>query len=140
MTSFKLNIQGNTAIIKGLKTFETRVEGVVKKEVIEWVRNTETEAKAMVPVDTSALKTSINGDVINEGFGGKVGSPLNYAPYVEFGTGTRVDVPVGLEKYALQFKANPRIREVNLPARPYLFNNARKNFSILVNNLKRIFG
>jgi HK97 gp10 family phage protein len=33
-------------------------------------------------------------------------SDVNYAPYVEFGTKTKVDVPNGLESYAAQFRGN----------------------------------
>lgn len=40
--------------------------------------------------------------------------------YVEFGTGSEVDVPEGLEDYAMQFKGDG-VRQVNLPAQPYLF-------------------
>jgi len=31
-------------------------------------------------------------------------SEVDYAPYVEFGTKTKVDIPAGLESYASQFK------------------------------------
>lgn len=139
MTSFRINTKGNQAVIKGLNTFEKRVEGFVKKEVFEWSRQTEADAKVSVPVDTTALQRSIKADTLNDGFGAKVGSPLDYAPYVEFGTGALVDVPTGLEGYAIQFKGKG-IKQVNLPARPYLFNNARKNFAKLVQNLKDKFG
>jgi len=44
-----------------------------------------------------------------------------YAPYIEFGTGTMVSVPPELKKIAEQFKAKPKVREVNLPARPFLY-------------------
>jgi HK97 gp10 family phage protein len=33
-------------------------------------------------------------------------SDVNYAPYVEFGTKTKVEVPNGLESYAAQFRGN----------------------------------
>lgn len=45
---------------------------------------------------------------------------MPYAAYVEFGTGGRVDVPKGLEDYAIQFK-KPNKQNISMPANPYLF-------------------
>lgn len=59
-----------------------------------------------------------------------------YAPYVEFGTGSMVDVPQGLEDYAMQFKGKG-IRQVNLPARPFLFPAAEKNRKKFIDNIKK---
>ena len=45
----------------------------------------ENDAKSKVPYDTGNLRNSITHEVIgNEGF---VGTNVEYAPYVEFGTG-----------------------------------------------------
>lgn len=44
-----------------------------------------------------------------------------YSAYVEFGTGTLVEVPEEMYEIADQFRARPKIREVNLPARPFLY-------------------
>ncbi len=65
-----------------------------------------------------------------------VGSNKEYAPYVEFGTGALVDVPEGLESYAIQFKG-AGIKQVNLPARPALYPTARVEFVKLVEKLKK---
>ena len=45
----------------------------------------ESEAKNKVPVDTGALRRSINTKIYDTY--GVVGTNLEYAPYVEFGTG-----------------------------------------------------
>ena len=62
----------------------------------------------------------------------------HYAAYVEFGTGGLVDIPKGLESYAIQFKGLG-IRQVNLPARPYffpaLFSEEKKFMADLRDNL-----
>jgi hypothetical protein len=47
-------------------------------------------------------------------------SQMPYSAYVEWGTGGLVDVPAGLEDYAIQFKGKG-IKQVNLPARPFFF-------------------
>ena len=67
----------------------------------------------------------------------------NYAPYVEFGTGSKVDLTdmlaLGIpSSYAAQFKGKG-IKKINLPARPFLFNSARKGLQMLLLRLtKRI--
>jgi phage gpG-like protein len=63
-----------------------------------------------------------------------------YAPYVEFGTGRKVDLShltkLGFPaSYAAQFKGKG-IKEVNLPARPFFFTNLRKEFSNLSDRLE----
>jgi len=66
------------------------------------------------------------------------GTSKEYGPYVEFGTGTMVDVPEGLESYAMQFKGKG-LRKVNLPARPFLFPAFFRNRQRLLNRIKIIF-
>ena len=66
---------------------------------------------------------------------------MNYAPYVEFGTGRTVDLSeldeLGIpQSYAAQFKGKG-IKEVNLPARPYLYNSARQALHEMLSNMNR---
>lgn len=99
------------------------------------------EAKKTVAVDTGGLKQSITPEI-----SGKTVSVVvnkKYAPYIEFGTGSSVNIDDMLQlgipsSYAMQFKGKG-IREVNLPARPFLFSSARKELRNLMNRLtKRI--
>jgi HK97 gp10 family phage protein len=61
----------------------------------------EREAKIKAPKDTGALRNSIASRIVRDGdeLAGEVFTPLEYAPYVEFGTGLfaesggRSDVP-----------------------------------------------
>lgn len=46
----------------------------------------EARAKAVVPVDTGNLKNSIRSEFSSDGLTGYVGTSVEYAPYVEFGT------------------------------------------------------
>lgn len=64
------------------------VEGPVGKFIARASIEVETEAKRIVPVDTGRLRTSI-GHLIGKDDGeiqGAVGSGVEYAPDVEFGT------------------------------------------------------
>ena len=58
------------------------VQEVVKKHSSQLSQN----ASRRVPVDTGALKRSITLDISNDGFEAKVGSYMEYAPYVNYGT------------------------------------------------------
>lgn len=95
------------------------------------------EAAAKCPVDTGRLKGSIISLPINNGLSYQISANVHYAPYVEFGTGTMVDVPKGLEDYAIQFKGKG-IRKVNLPARPFFFPAFRKRGDELIKELHEI--
>lgn len=76
-------------------------------------------------------------DVENKPFDKAIKVNANYAAYVEFGTGALVDVPQGLEDYAIQFKGKG-VRQVNLPARPFLFPATKIETKDLEKRLKTI--
>ncbi len=136
----KLSIKGNQALIKGIRAYEKRSIERTKDELKAWADKTEMDAKRDVPKQSGALQSSIHSTPGNEGLAQTVGTPVDYAPYVEFGTGTKVKIPQGLENYAEQFMSPNRDHNVNLPARPYLFSNARNNFTEMIERLKRRLG
>ena len=117
-----------------LRAFESqKVSNELGKTGLEIVRL----AKRAAPVDKGTLKQSISaqrsGKTLN------VIAAAHYAPYVEFGTGGRVDLDdmlrLGIpERYARQFKGKTG-RKVNLPARPFFFSSARVGFQNLFNRL-----
>lgn len=125
--------------VKQNKTFFTDFAKKYKEEfveiLIETVQNIETEATTLAPVDLGILKNSINGEV--EGLNGIIGTPVKYAPYMEFGTGGLVDVPEGLEDYAMKFKG-AGIKQVNIPPRPFLTPAFRKHTAIMLEELKKL--
>lgn len=117
-----------------MRTFESKtVSNELGKTGLEIVRL----AKRAAPVDKGALKQSISAQ--RSGKSVNIVAAVNYAPYIEFGTGGSVDltdmVELGIpESYAAQFKGKG-IREVNLPARPFFFSSARIGFKNLLNRL-----
>lgn len=125
--------------VKQNKTFFTDFAKKYKEEFVEilteTVQNIETEATTLAPVDLGILKSSINGEV--EGLNGIIGTPVKYAPYLEFGTGGLVDVPEGLEDYAMKFKG-AGIKQVNIPPRPFLTPAFRKHTAIMLEELKKL--
>lgn len=68
---------------------------------------------------------------------GAGGVGVNYAPYVEFGTGTKVKVNADTRDYAIQFKGRG-IREVNLIARPYFFPAVRISVAHMKQKLNKL--
>lgn len=81
-------------IKKALSNF-TKYDKNVQKEVKEQIASSalaiETTAKRLVPVKTGRLRSSINSDIAN--IGAIVGTNVEYAPSVEFGTVKRPAKP-----------------------------------------------
>lgn len=139
MLSIEFNKQSLSAFYKYLKNLEDQVADYVRAEIEDSILAIETDAASDVPVDTGALKNSIQSTPIkvskNEIIGGvEVGA--EYSPFVEFGTGTRVKVPSELSGFAAQYKGSG-IKEVNLPAQPFFYPAVFKQRQELPKNIER---
>lgn len=125
--------------LKQNKSFFTDFAKKYKEEYVEilteTVQNIETEAITMAPVDLGILRASINGEV--DGLNGVIGTNVRYAPYMEFGTGGLVDVPAGLEDYAIKFKGSG-IKQVNIPPHPFLIPAFKKHTTIMMAELEKL--
>jgi len=99
----------------------------------------ESDAKHRVPTDTGRLRSSIKTEKFG-GVGRKVYTNVEYAPYVEFGTKSRVETTISGVDYsdvAIQFKkSNGGLGGVS--ARPYLFPAFEAEKPKLIKNLKRL--
>ena len=120
-----------------LRAFESqKVSNELGKTGLEIVRL----AKRAAPVGKiqgGTLRQSISAQKSGKSI--NVVANAKYAPYVEFGTGGRVDLDDMLRlgipaTYAAQFKGKG-IRDVNLPPRPFFFSSARVGFKNLLNRL-----
>jgi hypothetical protein len=104
------------------------------------------KAKQQVAVKTGALKASIRHAKYQPGKGASVSAGntnVRYAPYVEFGTGTRFQIPVypnvnmaDLEAYALTFKKSKKV--IGVPYRPYMFSAYSEVFTSMIKKLKSV--
>ena len=129
-----------------LKELESKMKSLFKlskkelsNEVGTWGLTTQRLAKERVPKDNNDLMKSIKAQ--RKGDEAVVEAGMKYAPYVEFGTGRNVDLfeldELGIpQSYAAQFKGKG-IKEVNLPARPYLYNSARQALHEMLSNMNR---
>jgi phage gpG-like protein len=135
--SIKINQSDLNELNKKLNFFKDFDKKVLSSELGRTALDISRLAKRTVPVDTSALRNSIEAEIQ-----GKTVSVLvnkDYAPYIEFGTGSMVKIDdmisLGIPpSYAMQFKGKG-LREVNLPARPFLFSSARIEYNKLLNRL-----
>jgi HK97 gp10 family phage protein len=139
MLSIEFNKQSLNAFYKYLKDLEGQVADYVRAEIEDSMLSIETDAASDVPVDTGALKNSIQSTPVkaskNQITGGvEVGA--EYSPYIEFGTGSRVKVPNELSDFAAQYKG-AGIKEVNLPARPFFYPAVWKQRQELPKNIER---
>lgn len=125
--------------VKQNKVYFSKVSEKFKEEFVdllnETIQNIETEAIASAPVDLGILKGSINGEV--DGMNGIIGTPIRYSPYLEYGTGGLVDVPEGLEDYAMKFKG-AGVKQVNLFPRPFLYPAFKKHTTKMFEELKKL--
>jgi len=111
----KVDIKANNARFKNM---DAKMTAFLKAEIAATVEDIADDARVRVPVDMGLLKGSIESQS-NE-LKGTVGASKHYAPYIEFGTGGLVDVPAGLEDFAIKYIGNG-IKQVNLAPRPFLF-------------------
>lgn len=115
----KLEVQGLNETINRLKKAGKDIAVETDAELQAAAVNVERVASQRVPVDTGRLKNAISQRKVGN-MSYEIVAQTNYAAYVEFGTGTGVDVPNGLESYAMQFKGKG-VRKVNRRAKPFMF-------------------
>jgi hypothetical protein len=139
MLSFEFNRKSRNEFLKYLKGLEGEILSIVKGEIEDSLLKIESEATKKVAVDTGALKNSIQTRPIKQSktkVEGGVFVGAEYAPYVEFGTGTEVEVPSELSQFAKQFKGKG-IKDVNLPARPFFYPEVFKQRNELPKNIDK---
>jgi HK97 gp10 family phage protein len=148
MATFGVQVEGLKDLRSRFKQAPETIEKQVKKIIDESVIDMQNRAKRHVPVDTGALRASITHRPFNYNTGALLmagnNSTVKYAPYVEFGTGYKFQIPAYpnvnltyLEAYAFTFKKNNPKKQVNLPHRPYMF---LAYYEVYSNMIKRIKG
>ena len=98
-------VKGLDQTLKNLRKLGVDVEEEIAQITEDTAREIAADAKVRAPKNFGDLAQSINyTQVADSHYRVVVG--VNYAPYVEFGTGKRVSVPPELSEYAMQFKGN----------------------------------
>ena len=139
MLSFEFNKKSKNDFLKYLKGLEADILSIVQAEIEDSLLKIEERAANDVAVNTGALKNSIQTKPIKRtknSVEGGVFVGAEYAPYVEFGTGTEVEIPKELIDFAKQFKGKGK-RKVNLPARPFFYPEVFKQREELPKNIDK---
>jgi len=141
----QVKVSGIDILLKDLDNYSKKVTKEVAEEIVEWGARTKSAAKRDVRKDTLALHNTIRTELTNNGLTLEVKAGgidnVNYAPYIEFGTGVGVDQTFlseyGLTKYAGDFKGNqPPFYPI--PAKSFLFRNGREEFEKTLKNIKEL--
>lgn len=91
---------------------------------------------AYTPVDTGRLRGANNVD-ISKPLEKTLSNNVEYAPYIEFGTGGLVTIPPGLEDIAGQFKG-AGIRKINRRAQPFFFRAFFEEKGEMIKRLRKL--
>ena len=149
MAKFGVKIYGVDAIIKRFDAAPQKMMDESKLIIDAAVIEIAAKAKQEVPVSSLSkvhLKDTIRHSKFVVGKGASVSAGntnIRYAPYVEFGTGTRFQIPVyqnvnmaELEAYALTFKKSKKV--IGVPYRPYMFSSYSEVFTSMLKKLKSV--
>jgi len=132
-----IELQGVDALLKRMQDRSDNMAKIIDKTMSDNIANINEQQKkncAAVAYDTGTLVAG--NEMWRDGqMKFVLRNDIEYAPYVEFGTGGMVRVPPGLEEIAIQFKGLG-IKEVNLPARPFFFRAFFENKDKMIQNIK----
>ena len=125
--------KGLKELLLGLDKVSDNVVKELDLEMDASAKKIARDAKRNAPKDLGDLVNAISDAKIRK-LDYEIVANKYFAPFVEFGTGTKVDVPPGLEEYAMQFYRGPG---VNLPARPFLFPAYEEERKKLIDRIKK---
>jgi HK97 gp10 family phage protein len=138
MSAFVVNLSGLKGIQDKLNKLDENLKVDLSNEINSSALTINKNAKRNVVVDYGFLRNSI---IVTPDAQGSmtysVEAKTKYAPYVEFGTGGLVKVPVGFEAFAMQFKGKG-IKKVNLRARPFLIPAYENEVPKLIDRLNKL--
>jgi HK97 gp10 family phage protein len=137
---FSIQLQGWDELIQRLEKAPQIINEEAKAELLDGAEAIAENAKLLAPVHYGILKGLIGVDAPqNNGLSINVFSKANYSAYVEFGTGTKVEVennPEGLPEYALQFKGTHEVP--GMFPRPYFFEAVRHQIPRITERMAKI--
>lgn len=131
--SLKFNIRGFDEINKALNKKIEAVTIDIDKEMTASALEINAKQISYTPIDTGRLRGG-NGFDVSKPLNKQLFNMVDYAPYIEFGTGGLTTIPQGMEEIASQFKGTG-IRKINMRAQPFFF---RAFFEVAPKMLARI--
>jgi len=153
MGKFKINVQGFEYVKKKLDEAPQILFKEASTIIYETAVEIENKAKSRVAVDTSALRSSIRATKLSNGssvikaglsnVSNSKGHLINYAPYVEFGTGQNPNTAykilsnLGISNYAESFIGRGKRKQLRNPD-PFLFNSTDELLVKMLDRIKKI--
>jgi len=152
MAKFKINVEGFECVKRKLDEAPQILFQEASSIIYETAVEIENKAKSRVKVDTSALRSSIRATKLSNGssmikaglsnVSNSKGHLINYAAFVEFGTGRGFGIPPykfstkkPLGNFASQFRGSG-LRNYNMPNRPFFFKTFDEKYATLLKTLK----
>lgn len=128
----RVKIKGQRELTRKLAEARRAVIGAVEGALVKAGLLIERDAKRLCPVDTGRLRASISYRLISAGtevLAVEVGTNVQYAPYVEFGTRPHFPPPEALKRWAklhgmkpgAEFAIARKIAVEGTPPKPFLF-------------------
>lgn len=122
-----MKIKGLPELRKQIRNIERNNQRAINKGIQATARLILQQALSNVPADSNHLRSTIGQENRPEEMSAVVYAAALYAAYVEFGTGTFVEVPAGYEDYAMEFFVSGEGRGKPQPYMlPALFANQEK--------------
>ena len=111
-----IRIEGSERLIRILQGLTTETDGAIERGMEKGAKIMQGSIKKRVPVDTGQLRNSISVEKIDK-CKYAIGTNVEHAIFVEFGTGTKGDpkVPHTAKPYWTYFKDGKFIRTHGMP-------------------------
>lgn len=129
------NIKGVDSLFKKLNNLDRVFQsGAIERAVQRSCKTVQGEAKLLCPVDKGELRNSISTKVETSSNGviGKVYTNKEYAPYVEFGTGSK-----GEASYDGDISVTYNAEWAGQPAQPYLYPALKNNEEVVLKDIRK---
>jgi hypothetical protein len=132
----EIDIDGLTALMGKIDAKSKGLTIEIDKALNTSIADINKLQKAYTPVDTGRLRQG-NRFMAAKEMTYLIYNDVDYAPYIEFGTGDAVNIPAGLEEVAAQFKGKKGVKLTRV-ARPFFFRAFYEKKAELLENIKKI--
>lgn len=139
-TGFKIELKGADELITRIDTDQARMDEMgaiidsnAQKMAATAKRYTSKFSGGYTQGILRNLISALPLEKTSDGFVSGMVSGAKYSAYVEWGTGTKVDVPADLTEYAIQFKGTKAVK--GMRAQPFFFVAAKSIIPFLEKDL-----
>lgn len=92
-----IEVSGLSRIMDRLRGMSDNADAILSQALVQGAKMVQASAKQLCPVDTGQLRNSITAEKIPNG--ARVGSNLEYASHIEYGTGPVAKEAGGFKQY-----------------------------------------